>query len=207
MKVKDLIKKLQECDPESIITTSEGALLDFIQELPGYYDGAYDYRDGKKYVRSRDGFKTVLYIQDIEDFILDAAYERKTKDEINNLLCFDRTQYNYDSMIEEAVSGAKEFHDKSDKKFMNDVTKKYNEGFKAAQSATSAIGHYNVMWWYKDGDIRTNKYGADGVSLDDGLRQGDCGIIIRNKDKVFKPVETENINGEKIIVWELINVF
>lgn len=71
MKVKDLIEELKKCDPEAIVSG-----LYYIDQLPGYYDGAYQYpiienHQIKEYVISRTGTKVCLIRTSLEDVLTD----------------------------------------------------------------------------------------------------------------------------------------
>jgi hypothetical protein len=74
MKVKELIKQLQDCDPEAhirIATDDVAATPWFVEEKPGYWDGYYSYMEDGKLIFSTEGNKVDLRVVDVEDFIWD----------------------------------------------------------------------------------------------------------------------------------------
>lgn len=82
MKTKDLIRFLQEADPtgEAIVDGFDGA-IHFVEGLPGYYDGCYEYLTKEDpndwnskttgYVISRTGKKILLRCYSLELFCFD----------------------------------------------------------------------------------------------------------------------------------------
>ena len=75
MKVKELIEQLKKCDPNAVVCIN-GDAIDYIHELPGYYDGKYnevirdESGDNESFVISSKGTKVVVKTYDLGDFLI-----------------------------------------------------------------------------------------------------------------------------------------
>jgi hypothetical protein len=117
MKTKELIKLLQEADPEgeSHIRMSGGVPY-FAEHKPGYYDGPYEYIDENgNWVYSTQGSKVDLYCKDMFDFIENEFYlhdpQKNNWDYIKTFFKTDLTYLNPDDRIEGFYKRAKQEFD------------------------------------------------------------------------------------------------
>ena len=87
MKVKELIKQLQKCNPESYIRT-DGGVIKSIEEKEGYWDGAYKYIDWdkNKMITSEKGSKVDFSLYstwDFVEFLMYTEYKNRTDGRID----------------------------------------------------------------------------------------------------------------------------
>ena len=77
MTVKELIDKLKECDPNSIVCTGGNDSIKCIEHLPAYYDGRLvnvsqdEYGNPVKIEVGAKGTKVKIHSYDIEDVIFE----------------------------------------------------------------------------------------------------------------------------------------
>jgi len=178
MLTNDLIKKLQEADPDNKyhVEDSNGAIVD-VSNLPGYYDGAGCYiKEDDTFVVDKKNNKIRLYSMDFEE----AAWD----DDNIEIIADKKTKEEYLKRIEEI----KEKRDKHNKewlyKSLHGILEKYQKGFIVRQPKEKKIGTYNCMKFTREGHLSKS------------LCQGDCGTIINSG--FFKPVE-----DRYGIMWQL----
>jgi hypothetical protein len=131
MKVKDLIKYLQEADPtgECHVRVDGGAILG-CEPKEGYWDGPYQYIDWdrNKYVISTKGDKVDIRTMDAEDWIWD--HDGDTSGiELQLTYCDDTREKEYRKHFEEVAEEAKIQIAKMNKEFLKKVNDFASEGW------------------------------------------------------------------------------
>jgi len=142
MKVKDLIKALQEADPESEAVIW-GYPINSATTLPGYYDGSYGilHQDGK-FEETRAGHKTVLYTTEMVDLIWDGMGDLII---LNPSLGKDRIA-SLQRYLEEQKKEYDEFDRQSTAEFVERVKKNLDKGYKIVQEIDEDIDTLRALF-------------------------------------------------------------
>jgi hypothetical protein len=187
VKTKQIIALLKEEDPtgETHVRFKGGELIGF-ERKPGYYDGAYIYRnDDGKMVLTDKGEKIDVLCEDIKDIIWE--HEGNLED-IKTEIIVDMAGESdfWKKVVEPEAEKARRCHAASLAEFTYHILEKViKEKWEIMQPLDTKIGHYNKMWFEKDGKRER-------------LRQGDCGAVL--KSEFFKAVKDDN---RKCYVWVL----
>jgi hypothetical protein len=90
MRVKELISQLQVCDPECEVNVV-GMMINFVEELPPYYDGSVQIRTdtGVKFCRKGHN-KVLLRLFNWENLMMD---DSNTEVDISELADFDQESF------------------------------------------------------------------------------------------------------------------
>jgi hypothetical protein len=146
MKTKDFIKMLQEEDPtgESHVRLP-GGVPTYVEQKPGYYDGAYSYiDDGGNFVTTTKGYKIDVYAQDLEDFIWsEQDYDLQKIKFDEDLNCDMKAAQRY-------AAQAKECTDNLRNGQTVEIIEKLREGWKVIGLVEEKKDTYNQLWFIKD---------------------------------------------------------
>lgn len=120
MTTGEFIKMLQNEDPSGEChLRMPGGIPIFVAAKPGYYDGAYSYKDNEgNYVTTTQGSKVDVYCEDLEDFIVELVdpYEENNWDNIKNKLKFNFGCFGSKAeaeKIEKRLEVAKKYYDET----------------------------------------------------------------------------------------------
>jgi hypothetical protein len=122
MKTKELIKLLQEADPngESYVRI-DGGIPVCVELKPGYYDGSYSYYDeNKKYCISRMGSKVDIHTTAIFDYVVDNMGSFPNNKSIEEVL----DKFNF------YLSENEEQNNKEKERYVQQIINAYNENIK-----------------------------------------------------------------------------
>jgi len=181
MKVKDFIAMLQKENLEDHVRVPGGAVL-FAESKPGYWDGAYSYRDGENFVISTRGSKVDIITQDADDFIWenDGDYSKIILDFHGySGETLKRHIKKYKDKFEETAQQVKQFHQRSLESHFYAVAKKLKEGWKIREDKNEKSRSKMTMSYVKDGkkdkrmcmgDCQTVHKSGLFVSYDEGKR-------------------------------------
>jgi hypothetical protein len=128
MKIKKVIEKLQQLDPEAILYFGDGGLVGF-DILPGYYDGDYSYIDEEtdKLIFTRNGYKVIPYTIDI-DYYIDHCDNNPNK-VLEHIILDDSLNESKKEKIKERIKSecaeAKTREIYSNRQFLEQILRKY----------------------------------------------------------------------------------
>ena len=178
MITEQIIALLKEEDPsgKTHVRFGGGELIG-VERKPGYYDGAYMYKneDGK-FVITDKGEKIDLHLEDVSDMIWE---NEGILEDIKPEIILDMTNESdyWERVVVPEAEKARKFHKTSLAEFTYYIMSKVlKEGWEITQPLDTKIGHYNQMWFEKDGKR-------------EHLRQGDCGAVL--KSGFFEHIKTE----------------
>lgn len=194
MTTKELIKLLQEADPEgnSHVRSRGDGVPYRVDVLEGCWDGPYEYLTGPlcdkntKFVFTDKGSIVEISTVDIEEWIW------------NDNKNASRIEFDFENKNKEFLKSLKQQVEESYRKYTSCVRSLRNEslrtvleflqdGFHIFQSVEEKIGMYNVMFMLKE-----NKVGGFSLESKKGLNQGQCSAVLETG--LFKP----QIIGDKI---------
>ena len=204
MTTKELIKQLQEADPEgNMHVRTDGGAVVYVDPKPGYWDGAYAYIENGKYVISTQGSKVDIITSDSDDWIMDhdGDYSDIIIDTtyVNN----DRTKNEYLEKFKQSSVEFVGFHYKGlYKDMLPKLLKKLDKGWKIYQDKDKPIGRYNSMYFKKG--LKTERLMQGEMCL---LLESGKFIINKNRWTLAKEGDTpyQNNRGKKF--WELYNQY
>ena len=155
MKVKDLIKYLQEADPtgERHVRVDGGAIFG-CEPKPGYWDGPYQYIDWdrKKYVISTKGDKVDIRTMSYEDWIWD--HDGDTSDiELQLTYCNDTREKEYRKEFKEIAEEARAQAEIFDEEFLERVKKLIAEGWAFREDKKNGNWSKSMMYRSKDDKV------------------------------------------------------
>jgi hypothetical protein len=190
MKTKDIIKILQELDPdgENIVTVENNAILS-ISKVSGYYNGPYQHYDNKGVLSIiSSGDKILIGTIDKEDIIWGEEgdmekIKKRIKINLDSYVNKEEETKNIWSKIEELALEVKGYSDNINLETKKSVIKKYKSGWKVILPKQHKNIHMDIRW--KKGLIK------ERVTIGE--------VYILNDDKIFEKVE-----GEKYITFKLI---
>jgi hypothetical protein len=171
MKSKDVIKLLKEEDPtgETHVRFAGGEIT-FVDNVPGYYDGPYTYKDEQgRLVLSKKGRKIDVHYEDILDVVWEHEGDMDViKEHVVIDLYDEKANREYwEKTIAPDAEKARHFHQESLERYIFTVLKKLKEGYIITQPINTQIGHYHKMSYEKGKE--TTK-----------LCQGECGAVLKS---------------------------
>jgi len=186
MKVKDFIKMLQEQDPEDYVRIPGGAIL-FAEPKEGYWDGAYEYRDGEYFVISTKGSKVDIHVQDVEDFIWDndGDYSKIRLDFPNNGKILEQKIQEYQESFEKISKKYKQVEQQSQEHYTFQVLKRLQDSWRIRESKEHGKWSKSMMDFVKYD------------SKDERMCMGDCLAV--HKSGLFESYDENN----KFRFWRL----
>jgi hypothetical protein len=122
MKTKELIKLLQEADPngESYVRI-DGGIPVYVERKPGYYDGSYSYYDeDRKYCISKMDSKVDIHTTAIFDYVVDNMGSFPNNKSIEEVL----DKFNF------YLSENEEQNNKEKERYVQQIINAYNENIK-----------------------------------------------------------------------------
>jgi O-glycosyl hydrolase len=148
---KDLIKKLQEIDPDgNKRVCCDGDAILFLEDLPGYFDGCFCYFDEHEYFPEKlymddKNDKIVIHSMDVEEFIFNVVGDL-SKIDMTNI----GNKKNYLSWMKKKSEEIKKMHKDILDGHLPEVLNKIKNGYTIVQDKKDKIGMFNVMFYKKD---------------------------------------------------------
>jgi hypothetical protein len=180
---KDLIKKLQEIDPEgNKRVCCDGDAIFFLEDLPGYYDGYFSYFNDHEYFPEKlymddKNDKIVIHTMDVEEFIFNESGDL-SKIDMTNI----GKKEEYLPWMKKKSEEIKRINEEILAGHLREVLNKIKDGYIITQNKKEKVGMMNVMFYKKDGKKEQ-------------LCQGDCEIVLHTGFFVHREMENE-------IVWD-----
>lgn len=172
MKVKDLIRALQEADPtgECHVRCGGGAIF-FAERKEGYWDGPYQYIENDEFYISAKHEKVDINSIDYESWIWDHAGDY-SKIHVDMSVYGSRAKEKQKEWLEkfEKISKeCKQFTAQSIKEMTFNVLKRLHDGWDIFQDPDKPIGYYNAMYYKKGDETKRLMQGETKALLESGL--------------------------------------
>lgn len=177
MTTSEFIKLLQEADPDGTAhVRMEGGIPRFAELKEGYWDGPFSYiNENGEYVYSIKGLKVDIHCIDIESFVEDKYYHRKTTwEDIEKLFKFELDGYcvkeQRDERERSILKQAKdwfdenfEMHEKLYQKQLTEAKEKAEQGYrwfqnKEVDTTEGPNKHIYYTWIFLEPDGKIDKH-------------------------------------------------
>jgi hypothetical protein len=178
MKVKDLIKELQEADPtgECYVRCDAGAPF-FVERKEGYWDGPYHYIEDGKYHISSTHDKVDIQSMDYESWIWDHDGDYSSIEVDTSVYCASaERKKEWLEKFEKISKECKKFKEQCLKEMTFDVLKRLNDDWHIYQDTDKPVGHYNAMYYEK----YTPLPGNQTEFARDRLCQGETEVLLES---------------------------
>lgn len=173
MKVKDLIKELQEADPtgECHVRCGGGGAVFFAEHKEGYWDGPYQYIENDEFYISAEHDKVDVQSINWQDWIWDhdGDYSKIHVDMSVYGCRAEEKQKEWLEKFEKVSKECKHLKEQLLKEATFGVLKKLHDGWDIFQESDKPIGHYNAMYYKKGDKIERLMNGETVALLESGL--------------------------------------
>ena len=173
MKVKDLVKELQEADPtgECYVRCASGAPL-FVERKEGYWDGPYHYIEDGKYHISSTHDKVDIQSVDWESWIWDHDGDYSSIEVDTSVYCASaERKKEWLEKFEKVSKECKKFKEQCLKEMTFNVLKRLSDDWRIYQDADKPVGYYNAMYYEK---------GPWGLKKAERLCQGETEAVLES---------------------------